>query len=96
MTEGSTVLVYEIKGSDYVRKEDYDVLLEEHLRLHRAYDERGMAMRDTATQVRSLYVGNEVSRRVQWLLEKIQGAIMHIEIGKPNEALEILRKEKPL
>lgn len=43
---------------------------EELLNLQQRYIERGVAMGDTAEQVRSLYVGSEVSKRMLALREK--------------------------
>lgn len=52
----------------YVHSLSHEELREEHLRLMERYYERSCAMNDTAEQVRSLYAGSEVSKRITALM----------------------------
>lgn len=70
-------------------------LREELKRMHVRYDERGAAMRETGDQVRSLFQGSEVSKRIVFLQDKIEGAKNALGEGDLRKALEILNTEKP-
>lgn len=52
--------------------EERDELKDELISLQRSYDERGMAMRETGEQVRSLFQGEDVSKRIIDMTSEIE------------------------
>lgn len=70
-------------------------LREELHQLQVRFDERACAMRETGDQVRSLFQGSQVSKRIMFLQGKIEGARNALWSGNAKQALEILDTEIP-
>lgn len=73
-------------------RHNFDVVIEAYEELKLKYDERGMAMRETGSMVRSLFM--PYIKRINEALREPSAS--HIKITKIQDALDELNKHTPV